>query len=116
MEPPPSIAPEASPAAAIAPPGLEKSVEPAAPLLQSGQMVQPTSESIGKDANVDIKTDPAAKMPAVSEPRVPERAAKEVAAPAMEAPAKTSLAVTEPPAESNSPPAAVADATAGVTA
>ncbi|TMJ61345.1 MAG: tetratricopeptide repeat protein, partial [Alphaproteobacteria bacterium] len=116
VEPPPSIAPEASPAAAIAPPGLEKSVEPAAPLLQSGQMVQPTSESIGKDANLDIKTDPAAKMPAVSEPRVPERAAKEVAAPAMEVPPKTSLAATEPPAESNSPAAAGADATAGVTA
>src|SRR5205085_11832025 len=66
LEPPPSIAPDASAAAAIAQPALEKSVEPAAPLLQSGQMVQPTSESIGKDANVDIKTDPAAKLSGVT--------------------------------------------------
>src|SRR3954447_3876324 len=115
VEPPPPIAPDASPAAAIAPPGLEKSVEPAAPLQQSGQMVQPTSESMAKDANVDIKTDLAAKMSAVAEPRVPERVAKEVAVPAMEVPPKTNLGVTEPPAESNSPPAAGADA-ATVTA
>jgi tetratricopeptide (TPR) repeat protein len=116
VESPPSIAPDASPAAAIAVPGLEKSVEPAAPLLQSGQMVQPRSESMAKDVNIDIKPDPAAKMSAVSEPRVPERVAKEVAVPAMEVPPKTSLAVTEPQAESNSPPAAGADAAAGVTA
>ena len=60
-------------------------------------MVQPTSESIGKDANVDIKTDPAAKLSGVTEPRMPEPAAKEVTAPPMEVPPKTSLAVTEPP-------------------
>src|SRR5215213_4149976 len=60
-------------AAAIPLAGPEKSVQPAAPVQESAPSVQPPSETIAKEANVDIKPEMAPKMSSASEPTRPER-------------------------------------------
>jgi hypothetical protein len=75
--PPLSPAPAAMPGEATVPPLLEKSATPTAPPRQSGQVVQPTSETIAKEANIDIKPDPMPKRLALSEPSNVEQPAQE---------------------------------------
>jgi hypothetical protein len=101
------------PVPAIAPAAPEKpAAEPAAP-RQSGEITQPTSETIAKEANIEIKPAAAPKTASLPEPPKPEPASKP--APAAELPQKAALAASEPPAETPTPPQAAGDAVVGAT-
>jgi tetratricopeptide (TPR) repeat protein len=111
----PAVAVAAAPASvavpAIAP---EKPVvEPAAP-RQSGEITQPTSETIAKEANIAIKPAAAPKAASLPEPPKAEPASKPTPAPAAELPQKMTLAASEPPAETKPSPATAASDGAAV--
>jgi tetratricopeptide (TPR) repeat protein len=102
---------------AIAPAAPEKpAAEPAAP-RQSGEITQPTSETIAKEANIEIKPAQASKAASLPESPKPDPASKPAPAPAAELAQKMTLAASEPPAETPPPPPATAagDAVVGAT-
>ena len=109
---PVAAAPAPVPVPAIAPAASEKPAAEPAP-RQSGEIAQPTSETIAKEANIEIKPAAAAKAASLPEPPKPEPASKP--APAAELPQKTILAASEPPAETPPPPQAAGDAVVGAT-
>jgi tetratricopeptide (TPR) repeat protein len=97
----------AAPAVPVAAVPEKPAAEPAAP-AQSGEITQPTSETIAKEANIEIKPAAAPKAASLPEPPKPEPASKTAPAPAAELPPKMTLAVSEPPAETVPPPPATA--------
>jgi tetratricopeptide (TPR) repeat protein len=105
------------PGEAPAPAVPEKSATPSAPTRQSGQVLQPTSDTIAKEANVDIKPDPMAKRSEFSEPSQLEPPAKdipvkELPAVAADTPPDTALAAADAPGEPR-PAGAAGDAPSG---
>jgi tetratricopeptide (TPR) repeat protein len=122
------------PAAPVVAPVAAKPAEHAEAPRPASRIAPPTAESIAKQANIEIKSETASKMPAVAEPPALEpaksvgsehsgsepssvehsnsepsnaEAPKESPAAAVETPPKTTLAAAEPPAEA-APPAATA--------
>src|SRR4051812_10934219 len=71
---------------------------------QLSPLLPPTSETIAKEANVEIKPDAASKMPSLSEPPSTPRAVKDAPAPSAEMSPKMPLAPPEQPAEIRLPP------------
>jgi hypothetical protein len=127
---PPAAAAPAAPMAA-APAASEKVADAAQAPRPANEIAQPTSEAIAKQANIEIKPEPAAKMApgaetpmspqppdpppakemAAKETPVKETTAKETTAketPAKEPPAKETPAKESPPAAAASPKAMVA--------
>ena len=118
-------------APAVAPAASAKPAAAAAPPRQSAPMVAPTSETIAKEANIEVQPGTAPKTssasePAKSEPPAIEPVKPEIAKPetptlettAQEAPAapaeppqKMTAAPAEPPAETKPPAASMAGAT-----
>jgi tetratricopeptide (TPR) repeat protein len=74
----PAVAPAAMPGEATVPAVPEESTRPSAPPRQSDQVGQPTSETIAKEANIDINSDPMPKRSALFEPGNVEQPAKEI--------------------------------------
>jgi tetratricopeptide (TPR) repeat protein len=111
-----ATAPAAGPGQTITPALPEKSATPTAPPGQSGQIVPPTSETIAKEANIDIKSDTTPKMSELSEPSTPEHPAKELPAIAADTPPNMALAADEPPEESKLPPTVVRNSAPGLEA
>src|SRR3954447_20108657 len=123
--PPPAPASAARPGEATVPALPEKSATPSGPPRQSGQIVQPTSETIAKEANIEIKPDPMPKRSEFSEPGklgqptkelpVNEPPVNELPVVAAEASPDTALASADTPDEP--PPASAAgDASNGAKA
>jgi len=65
----------------------EKAAAPTAP-RPAAEIAPPTSETVARQANIEIKSEPAPKMPAASEAQAPAQPAKEPPAAAAEAPPK----------------------------
>jgi tetratricopeptide (TPR) repeat protein len=104
-----SAAPASAVPMATAPAVSEKPADEAAASRQSGETAPLTPETFAQQAKIGIKPEVAPKMPLVPETPMPAHPLKETAAPAAEVPAKemppkTTLAASEPPAETRSPP------------
>ena len=81
-------------------PVAEKALaEPPAPPRQAREVAPPNSETIAKEANIEIKPEAAQTMSSGSEPPKQEPSSSEMAAPAVEAPPKMAPAAAQPPAE-----------------
>ena len=118
---PASAAPAPAAAARPATPVPAAPAKPAAetPAAQeSGEIVPPMSETIAKQANIEIKPAAALKPSPAPDASKPEPPAKEIAAAAMEPAKPITLAKPEPAAETISPPVAAkpADSAASVSA
>jgi tetratricopeptide (TPR) repeat protein len=104
-----SAAPASAAPMATAPAVSEKPADEAAASRQSGETAPLTPETFAQQAKIGVKPEVAPKMPLVPETPMPAHPLKETAAPAAEVPAKemppkTTLAASEPPAETRSPP------------
>ena len=124
-------APAAHAAPAVAPAASAKPAAAAAPPRQSAPIVPPTSETIAKEANIEVQpgtapktssaSEPAKSEPPAIEPVKPETAkpetptlettAQEAPAAPAEPPQKMTAAPAEPPAETKPPAASMAGAT-----
>jgi tetratricopeptide (TPR) repeat protein len=102
---PAPAAPAATAPVATAPAASEKPAAESPALRQSGEKAPPTSETSAKEANIEIKSEAAPKISPGSETPKLESLAKEMPALAAAMPQKITLAASEPPAETRSPPA-----------
>jgi tetratricopeptide (TPR) repeat protein len=102
---------------APAPAAAKHAAEPPAS-QELGEIAPPLSETIAKQANIEIKPEAAAKLSPAPDAPKPGRPAKEIPSAAVEPVKKITLAASEPPAETRSPPTAAkpADSSAGVSA
>jgi tetratricopeptide (TPR) repeat protein len=122
----------AAPVAAAPAVPMAKLAEPPARPRLAAPIVPPTSETIAREANIEIKPETAPKTPAVSEPPTPEMSkaealkpeapkqemeARETPAAAAEPPQKMAAAAVEPAADAKPAPArAAGEGATGVAA
>src|SRR3984957_17241932 len=87
-------------------PAAEKPAASAPASRQTSEIVQPTSETIARQANIEVKPDEAPKTSPMSEPQMPAQAPKEAST---DAPAPVAEAqMPEPPAKETPAPTAMA--------
>ena len=97
---------EPAPPKPVEPAAADKAAASAATARQAGEIAPPTSETLARQANIELNPEQAPKMPAASEAPTPAPAAREPPPAAVEAPKAPSAAVAEAPPKMPPPPLA----------
>ena len=100
----PAPAVSAAPVVPAAPAVSEKAAARAADPRPAGEIAPPTSETLAREAHIEINPEPAPKTPPASDAQIPSPPSKESPAAAAEAPPKMPLAAAAPPPSPQQPP------------